>query len=72
MRLEPFVRLGSHRRQIQTTRQIVIAGAGEPGFLLKTLNNGLLHLAREAAAVTAIHQAEARHIDISREAVKVS
>ena len=64
--------LGPHWGQIQTPRQIVIAGTGEPGFLLKTLNNRLLHLAGEAAAGTEIHQAEARHIDISSEAVKVS
>ncbi|CSP94495.1 Uncharacterised protein [Shigella sonnei] len=62
MCLEPFVCLCSHRREGKPTRQIVVAGAHEPGFLLQTLNDGFLYFARKTATGAKIHQMEARHI----------
>ena len=59
------MRLRADRRQRQAARQIVVAGADQPGeVLLQGGDDGLLHLLRETAAGAEIHQAKARHIDV--------
>ncbi|MNG82470.1 hypothetical protein D3C79_411700 [compost metagenome] len=65
MRLEPFMRLGAHRRQAELMRQIVIAGTDQVReFVFQRADDRLLHAFGEAAAGAEIHQFEAGDIHI--------
>ncbi|MOA54558.1 hypothetical protein D3C78_1782000 [compost metagenome] len=52
--------LRANRDQIQPMRQIVVTGANQIGeFVFQRADNGLLHLAGEAATAAKVHQLEA-------------
>ncbi|MNH18112.1 hypothetical protein D3C79_778070 [compost metagenome] len=72
MRLKPFMRLGTYRRQVELMRQIVIAGADQVGELVfQRADDRLLHAFGETAAGAEIHQFEARDIHVGADGFKL-